>query len=66
MKHATTFTKGTDARNHVIRCSCGWAYSSTFVACRERADGHAEENNYLRWTDPRRLLQDDAPRGPLR
>lgn len=66
MKHATTFTKGTDARNHVVRCSCGWAYSSTFLACRERTVDHVSENNYLRWTDPRRILQDDTRREPQR
>lgn len=54
ISHELTHIKGTDARNHVVRCTCGWAYSSTHLDCKSRALNHVIEYNVRRWDDPRR------------
>jgi len=39
-EHLTTYEPGTDARNHIARCSCGWAYSGTHLEVRRQAVLH--------------------------
>lgn len=57
--HELTFNAGTNARNHVVRCTCGWAYSNTYLAVRERGGMHrvlfADEDR--RWNDPKRYAE---------
>ena len=57
MKHTLTYTEGTDARNHVARCSCGWAYGSTYNDCRSKGFSHVDNNSRLYWNDPRRQFE---------
>ena len=42
MEHTLEFIAGTDPRNHVVKCSCGWAFSSTYKGVRERGQTHQE------------------------
>ncbi len=62
MNHTVNFRPGTDPRNHIAVCACGWKYSDTYRRIREVADGHRIEANYLAWHDPRRLTEHDAKR----
>ena len=48
------YFKGRDARNHVVRCTCGWAYSSTHLDCKSHGLDHVVEFNPRRWDDPKR------------
>lgn len=59
MTHQTNFTLGTDARNHIVRCSCGWAFSGTYIAIRDRANIHryAFKDEYRKWNDPQRRTE---------
>ena len=64
--HNLNHIKGTDARNHIVRCACGWAYSSTLLECRQMAHNHLLENNEYKWNDPRRYAQKESPFSKLR
>lgn len=55
--HDLIMTKGTDARNHVVRCTCGWAASDTFKDIRKRGEFHLRQDNPLAWNDPARQFQ---------
>jgi hypothetical protein len=57
--HQLRHKPGTDARNHIVRCSYGWAYSSTFLAVRARGSVHQEvfATELDRWDNPRRQTQ---------
>ena len=59
MDHITSHRKGSDPRNHVGRCTCGYAYSGTFKAVSERMAVHKSEftDEHRAWNDPRRLTQ---------
>lgn len=54
--HDLSYQEGTDARNHVAKCSCGWAGSETYLGVRDRGNLHkivfADEDRL--WRDPRR------------
>jgi acetone carboxylase gamma subunit len=54
--HETTFICGTDTRNYIVRCSCGYAFSGTCRAVEERASTHRTAFMFeeRRWNDPRR------------
>lgn len=54
--HSLTFHTGTDANNHVVRCACGWSFSSTYHAVRDRGQTHALAFKFedRTWNDPRR------------
>ena len=56
MQHKTTIQAGTHANNHVGRCSCGYAFSSTWQAVHNRLRVHEEvfENEHRMWGDPGR------------
>ncbi len=56
MEHKCTFTKGTDARNHIARCECGWSFSGTYLAIRARARLHGQVffDETRSWRDSRR------------
>lgn len=43
-----------NARNHIVRCTCGWAYSSTHLECRALGLVHVIEYNPRRWDDQKR------------
>ena len=60
--HKTNFEEGTDARNNIVRCECGWAYSGTYHEVHTRALSHQARNNTLRWDDPMRKLEPDEKR----
>ena len=34
--HQVKYEDGGDARNHIVKCTCGWAYSGTWKTVRER------------------------------
>jgi hypothetical protein len=57
MIHKLTFEKGTNPRNHIVRCSCGWAYASTHHDVTEIGYEHQRKNNPLTWLDPKRKFQ---------
>lgn len=65
-KHDLTYIKGTDARNHIVKCSCGFAASDTYLSVRKRGQYHIEQKNPLRWDDPRREYQSDRYYPPFR
>lgn len=54
--HALNYTKGSDPRNHVVRCSCGYAFSSTYLAVRMRGAVHVRRfaEEHRTWADPKR------------
>jgi hypothetical protein len=56
MEHTLEFQDGTDPRNHIVKCSCGWSFSSTYKGVRDRGLIHqqvfAKEEH--RWDDPLR------------
>lgn len=54
--HKLTFTKGSDARNHTVRCKCGWAHANTAKACQIHGKWHIEDSAAFkqRWDDPAR------------
>lgn len=54
--HKLHFDDGKDANSHTVRCRCGWAYSSTWIAVRERGGLHKQTfvNEHRRWDDPMR------------
>ena len=56
--HKLRFYPGTDARDHTVHCKCGWGFSGTYLAVRERGSGHltALEGEDYRWNDARRIL----------
>lgn len=57
--HELRYEKGTDARNHIVRCSCGWAFSSAYHDTRNRGDLHmrAFKDEDRRWNDKRRQTE---------
>lgn len=57
MKHQLRYDDGEDARNYTVKCSCGWAYSGTWMTVRKRGAVHVHLFAYEehRWNDPRRL-----------
>jgi hypothetical protein len=59
MNHVVTLMPGTDARNWVARCTCGWGHSNTFVATNQRSVVHEDTfANYGRmWNDPYRMRE---------
>ena len=59
MTHSLSFLPGDHPRNHVVRCSCGWAYSSTYKDIRLRGKEHVSEDNQFDWHDERREFQKD-------
>lgn len=56
MNHKCEFVKGTDARNHIAKCECGWEFSGTYRSVHDRAQTHsvafADEDRG--WNDLRR------------
>lgn len=54
--HKLCYIEGTDARNHIVKCGCGWSFSSTHNAVRERGRFHvaAFDNELRAWSDPQR------------
>lgn len=54
--HSFNVEKGSDPNNYVIRCVCGWAYSSTFLECDKHANHHLHDSKgeERRWDDPLR------------
>lgn len=54
--HQSTFTRGSDARNHIARCQCGWGCSGTYNSVRTRAEIHRVTFGYENhaWTHPQR------------
>lgn len=56
--HELRYENGTDARNHVVRCSCGWAFSSTYHDTRKRGNLHTHvfHDEDRKWNDPRRQI----------
>lgn len=56
MEHKITTRKGTDARNHVAKCACGWAYCNTRKRVLDRISDHmrAFEHEPRAWNDPLR------------
>ena len=65
MDHKIVFAKGSDARNYVATCECGWAYSGTYRAVRERAEVHkiCFEFEDRKWNDPRRRTEMPPSKG---
>ena len=59
IKHELSYTKGTDARNHIVKCSCSFSASDTYLGIRKRGQFHAQQANPLRWDDPDRIDQSD-------
>ena len=59
--HKLTQIKGTHANNHIVKCKCGWAYSSTHLDCVAVGHGHLLENNEFAWHDERRRAQKESP-----
>lgn len=57
--HKVAYIEGTDARNHIAKCECGWAASGTYRDVRHRGSFHADQDNSLEWRDPRRAAQSD-------
>jgi len=57
--HETSYRKGTDARNHVATCKCGWAASGTWKDVRSRGAFHLAQDNPLSWFDRGREFQSD-------
>lgn len=55
-QHATRYQEGTDARNHIMRCSCGFSCSGTYKAIGERAKLHREvfKFEWAAWNSPER------------
>lgn len=56
MNHQIKCAPGTDPRNHIVTCECGWKYSGTYKGVRERGDLHTKVFAFedRRWNDPRR------------
>jgi len=63
--HELTYVKGTDARNYIVRCTCAWAASGTFLETENRGAYHLYQNNPLRWNDPKRFYQSDRTYPPF-
>lgn len=57
VKHDIGYVKGTDPRNHIVKCSCGFSASDTYLAVRKRGQFHKEQDNPLAWDDPGRIDQ---------
>ena len=55
--HQVKYEDGEDARNHIVKCTCGWAYSGTWKTVRERGPVHMRvfRDEDKRWNDPRRV-----------
>jgi len=55
-KRIGDYFPGRDPGNCGVRCSCGWAYSSSYLSVRGRAVQHhlAFRRERLRWNDPER------------
>ena len=66
MEHNLIYQKGTHPRNHVVRCSCGWASADTHNLVRKRGEYHKNQSNPLAWNDPGRKFQDDKLYPPFR
>lgn len=51
--HTVKFKRGSDPRNHIARCNCGYGYAGTYRAVRERADIHRTvfAHEYHPWND---------------
>ena len=66
--HKVKFESGTNARNHVVRCKCGYAYSNTSLAVRARGLVHLQvfEGEIHRWNDPRRTANMPMHPTPVR
>jgi hypothetical protein len=64
MEHITQNTKGTDARNHLSKCACGWSVSGTYLGVRARATVHriVFKDEHRLWNDPKRRTE-MPPRG---
>lgn len=56
MKHRMDFEDGTDARNYIGRCSCGYEISGTYLQVRNRAALHLHYfvSEPYAWYDSRR------------
>lgn len=56
MTHQLKYQDGTDARDYTVKCSCGWAYSGTWITIRKRAPVHSLlfRDEDRKWNDPRR------------
>lgn len=54
--HRLRFKPGTDPRNHIVRCDCGWSYSNTHNAVRSRGLTHAQtfKDETRDWDDKKR------------
>ena len=50
--HPLRFKAGSDARNHIVSCECGWAYSGTYRGVRKRGAVHVEVfgREFAPWT----------------
>lgn len=57
--HKLRYHQGTDARNYVVRCNCGWAASGTWRGVHDRGRVHFLQDNPLTWNDPARKYQSD-------
>jgi hypothetical protein len=68
MNHRMQFKEGSDARNHVVGCECGWRYSGTYRAIRDRAMTHSAVfmDEDRAWNDPRRRAQMPGNHGDCR
>jgi hypothetical protein len=58
MPHQLKYDEGTDARNHTVKCSCGWGFAGTYKAVRERGPIHCAifRNEQRAWNDPERQM----------
>lgn len=59
VNHKLRYTTGSDPRNYVVRCKCGWSYSGTYRAVHKRGPMHVEifANEPLRWNDKGRQAE---------
>lgn len=58
MPHQLKYTEGSDARNHIVKCSCDWSFSGTYKAVRERGPIHCTvfRSEDHAWNDPLRQM----------
>jgi hypothetical protein len=57
--HKVSYQKGTDARNYIAKCVCGWLGSGTYRDAKSRGEFHLAQDNPLAWHDPMRAVQSD-------
>lgn len=60
MTHKTQLIPGSDPRNWKVKCSCGWAFSTTQKGCNQMRMFHTREDSPYRWDDPRRVNLPDT------